>query len=64
MNLLIFAHKKEALAFFKTYFYGKTSVQNLFLSKDHALLITGEGLVKALFKTSETFGFFLSEKER
>jgi nucleoside phosphorylase len=53
MNLLIFAHKNEAIIFLEEYSFTQVefSFQGLFKNKGQYLLITGEGPINALSKT-------------
>ena len=63
-KLIVTAHKKEAQAFLEHFHYEKRGPEGLKESEDHFLLITGEGLTKALYKLSLALGFLLREEKK
>ena len=61
MELLTFAHKKEADAFLTHFSYEKVGPPHLLKTDSHYLLITGEGLFQALYKISKTISLLSRE---
>lgn len=57
MQLLIFAHKNEATAFFHYHQFKETTLTDLYFDGSHYLLITGEGLWDCLSKTILAINF-------
>jgi hypothetical protein len=56
MKLITFAHRPEAEAFFNHFKYTSSEIQSLFISSDHYLLLTGEGIMEAATLVSFVIG--------